>query len=294
MRDITHKTAQNFENPYVLVIDFINYFSCIWAQCAESQRAVVTDTSVRSMNEAALSDACYPAFETCPNITAARTRLEQLCLWLGLDGFLYQANARSCARQHTRFEVGFTLSNYDREWLRLYDERDYEAVDPALVHVLANVTPFLWESGHYRSKAAREFRETARNYGIDCAATVPVHGPLGDAAAFTVFAGSRRDGPVVAKRRLASALPYACLLAPQLHERIRNLTKPARPGTVSLTKRERECLRWIAAGKSTWEIGRILNITEHGVTHHIRNIMRKFDCTSRYVAASRAMALGLI
>ena len=246
------------------------------------------------MNEAALSDAYHPAFETCPNITVARTRLEQLCLWLKLDGFLYQAKAHSCSRQHTRFEVGFMLSNYDKEWLRVYDERGYQAVDPSLSHVLVNVTPFLWEGRHYRSKPAREFRETARHYGIDCAATVPVHGPLGDAAAFTVFARIRRDGPAAAKRRLVSALPYACLLAPQLHQRIRDLTKPVRPGTVSLTKRERECLRWIVAGKSTWEIGRILNITEHGVTHHIRNIMRKFECTSRHVAASRAMELGLI
>ncbi|HVW52726.1 MAG TPA: LuxR C-terminal-related transcriptional regulator [Trinickia sp.] len=36
-----------------------------------------------------------------------------------------------------------------------------------------------------------------------------------------------------------------------------------------LTPRELECLKWIAAGKSSWEISHIIGISEHGVLYHI-------------------------
>jgi hypothetical protein len=43
----------------------------------------------------------------------------------------------------------------------------------------------------------------------------------------------------------------------------------------SLTQRERECLTWVAAGKSSWEISRIMAISERTVNFHIGNTKRK-------------------
>ncbi|WP_233423831.1 response regulator transcription factor [Paracidovorax citrulli] len=63
---------------------------------------------------------------------------------------------------------------------------------------------------------------------------------------------------------------------------------------MKLTSREAECLTWVAYGKSSWEIGRIMRISEHTVNFHLKNAMAKFDTASRVTAAVRAANLGLI
>jgi LuxR family quorum-sensing system transcriptional regulator CciR len=63
---------------------------------------------------------------------------------------------------------------------------------------------------------------------------------------------------------------------------------------VRLSGREADCLRWTAEGKSSWDIGMILNISENTVNFHIKNAMRKFGTTSRTVAVVSAIRLNLI
>ncbi|KKX57760.1 response regulator transcription factor [Pseudomonas putida] len=63
---------------------------------------------------------------------------------------------------------------------------------------------------------------------------------------------------------------------------------------ITLTAREKEVLQWSAAGKSSWEIGRIFNCTEAGVNYHFSNIRRKFGVSSRGSAVLKALEMGLI
>jgi LuxR family quorum-sensing system transcriptional regulator CciR len=63
---------------------------------------------------------------------------------------------------------------------------------------------------------------------------------------------------------------------------------------MSLSEREKVCLLWTARGKSSWEIGRILSISENTVAFHIKNAMRKLGSNSRTLAAVKAIQLGLI
>lgn len=61
-----------------------------------------------------------------------------------------------------------------------------------------------------------------------------------------------------------------------------------------LTPRELECLQWCALGKTTWEIGQLLDISEAAVNFHMTNIRTKCGVTSRRQAATKAIQLGLI
>lgn len=63
---------------------------------------------------------------------------------------------------------------------------------------------------------------------------------------------------------------------------------------ITLTQREKELLGWTARGKSSWEIGVIVNCTESGVNYHLDNIRRKFDVKSRWIAVFKALEQGLI
>ncbi|OKO69999.1 MULTISPECIES: LuxR family transcriptional regulator [unclassified Bradyrhizobium] len=52
--------------------------------------------------------------------------------------------------------------------------------------------------------------------------------------------------------------------------------------------------RLVAKGKSSWEIGRILHISENTVNFHLKNAMRRLGATSRIQAVIVAIRLNLI
>lgn len=63
---------------------------------------------------------------------------------------------------------------------------------------------------------------------------------------------------------------------------------------ISLTKREQQVLHWVAQGKSSWEIGHIIQCQECTVNFHCRNIMLKLDVNTRGHALIKAVGLGLL
>ena len=56
-----------------------------------------------------------------------------------------------------------------------------------------------------------------------------------------------------------------------------------------LTPRERECLSWVASGKTDWEISQILNISEQTAHEYVQNAISKLNATTRAQAVAVAM-----
>ena len=61
-----------------------------------------------------------------------------------------------------------------------------------------------------------------------------------------------------------------------------------------LSARELEVLQWLLTGKSNWDIGKILNISEYTVKNHVQHIMKKLNANSRQHAVAKALEEGLI
>lgn len=61
-----------------------------------------------------------------------------------------------------------------------------------------------------------------------------------------------------------------------------------------LTERELTCLRWAAVGKTSWEMGAILGLTERTVNFHVQNACRKLGVHSRQAAITSALRAGLL
>ena len=61
-----------------------------------------------------------------------------------------------------------------------------------------------------------------------------------------------------------------------------------------LTAREIEVLRWVANGKSAWEIGEILDITKRTVDEHVQTAVRKLGAVNRTHAVALALGDGII
>lgn len=70
-------------------------------------------------------------------------------------------------------------------------------------------------------------------------------------------------------------------------------TRPPPPKVV-LTDREVEALTWSAQGKSSGDIGVLMNVSERTVNFHIANAMRKLGVTTRIQAAVKASIAGMI
>jgi LuxR family transcriptional regulator/LuxR family quorum-sensing system transcriptional regulator SolR len=66
------------------------------------------------------------------------------------------------------------------------------------------------------------------------------------------------------------------------------------PNVPSLTPREVESLRWTMDGKTAWEVGNILGISERTAVLHVNNAMHKLGCINKHQAVLKALRLGLI
>jgi len=44
--------------------------------------------------------------------------------------------------------------------------------------------------------------------------------------------------------------------------------------------RETEVLRWLCSGKSNWEIGKILGLSQYTVKNHVSKILKKLMATA--------------
>ncbi len=62
----------------------------------------------------------------------------------------------------------------------------------------------------------------------------------------------------------------------------------------NLTPRELESLRWTMEGKTAWELGNILGISERTAVLHINNATHKLDCINKHQAVLKALRLGII
>ena len=70
--------------------------------------------------------------------------------------------------------------------------------------------------------------------------------------------------------------------------------KQSQTAAIEMSVREIDCLRWCAAGKTAWETGQILNLSEWTVVYHLERVKRKFGLSRKQQVVARAISLGLI
>jgi DNA-binding CsgD family transcriptional regulator len=119
-----------------------------------------------------------------------------------------------------------------------------------------------------------------RDYGLKEGISVPVYGG-NNYLAVASFVYEKLD----VTQDLISALELTTLW---FHTRVTQLRQRRRP-QVDLTPRQQEALHWAAQGKSDWEIGEILMISDQTVHRHIENAKRKYGVATRQQAVLEAI-----
>ncbi len=186
------------------------------------------------------------------------------------------------------------ITTYPASWVRRYQEAGHEAVDPVVRRVAASSLPVFWD-GLAGTVPRHVVFDEARDHGLANGITVPVAGPRGERALFSIATDL---APEAAPDHQAAFAGRVLLTALYLDEAVRGLARKAahatRAGLPQLTRRERECLQWAATGKTSWEISTILSISERTVIFHMVNATKKLGATNRRQAVVRALGLRLI
>lgn len=196
---------------------------------------------------------------------------------------------------------------------RPYAETSFRWVDPnyaywrdrklALHIAFLTAARLVGEPFYYSDGRLRTWRATQLLEAVDCsqakntpnfgeAIIAPVHLPRGLVGA--VFWCSRE--PVGVEAIFAEQAGHLHNLAVKLvathneaRGRPRNATVPQ-----TLTRREVQCLRWAAAGKTDGEIGIILSLSVSTVRFHLRNAAAKLGATGRAQSIQIAAGLGFV
>lgn len=165
--------------------------------------------------------------------------------------------------------------------------------DPVMQHCRRNTVPIVWDQQTYTDLGMGELWEEQAKFGYRTGIAMALHLPGGRHFAL----GVEREDPLPENRheltRLVADLQLFVVHAQEAAMRI--LAPEARPQRRPvLSPRELEALRWTMEGKTAWEVGRILGISERTAVLHVHNAMRKLDCASKHQAVLKALRLGLI
>lgn len=244
----------------------------------------------------------YEPVLNATTIDEARHAVEDLTGAMGFSAFHYGAHApvRSDGKKPRFLFDGIDqpslhmLTNHPDSWAARYRSEHYLEIDPLVQHCMRSTRPIVWHERERpdTKKVALMFDE-ARQHGLASGVAFSLHGRHREHSVFSLAIADTRPQDI---RDLARQIGPAYLLLVHLHEAVRRLAFPrdAVSHRVQLTARERETLLWVTDGKTSWEIARILGVSENTVIYHVNNAKRKLDANSRTQAAAKALAWGLI
>lgn len=188
-------------------------------------------------------------------------------------------------------ETLIVAERWPEGWRDVYREQNCFQCDPVAVASAKCAVPFTWAEARlwYTSSAKQaQIAHTASEYGLK------------DGVGFPLFATGAQLGVVSLGAQDGVELTPAdvgmvYLASLWCHLRITELRRPSSaPGRKHLTSRECEILKWMAQGKSAWEAGQILTVSEATVNTHLRNIRQKLGATNTTHAVAQALVTGQI
>ena len=219
-------------------------------------------------------------------ITAAlRTALTRL-------GFTYFACCSHCDPLAPP-SGAILLHNYPSEWAERFSAAGLFRLDPVLRFAECTPRPFFWDSAFQTRPVTQQQRDVlnaASDYGIAHGYTVPLNslwipGML-HASCSVVPAGRDIDPRSYLCVQLLALCAYVAADR-AFHQRS---VAPEE----QLTARERECLTLAARGKTDWEIGRVLGLSQTTVHYHIERAKQRYNAVTRIQAVAQALRTGEI
>jgi len=218
-------------------------------------------------------------------------QVEQIVKSLGFERFLFAVVPKPGAPN-----AGIFLhSTYPEEWRKYYDSQNLRSDDPTVSHCFKSMSPFIWLPESFQTPEQKRLYEEASSFGLRTGVTLPIHGLSGEVGMLTCVRDDLSDQNFRQdlKQNLSSLSLLRDVVCDAMSAYI-TMEITVDKATPKITVRELDCLRWMAIGKTTWEISRILSISEAGVNFHISNLRNKFGVNRRNEVVIKAIRTGII
>lgn len=185
------------------------------------------------------------------------------------------------------------VTNYPARWADYYDANALGVSDP--VHRASHVTSvgFTWSSLVDMIPLTandRRMLELGRQEGIGDGFTIPanVPGEARGSCSFANPAGRPVDEDMLPLAQLVGAFAFEGARRLWSVRRLDHETVPV------LTDRQRDCVYWVARGKSDWEISRILGVSQETVIMHLKQARERYGVQKRTLLAIHALFDGTL
>lgn len=216
-----------------------------------------------------------------------RQKIAEIGQSAGFGYFLFVVFPRG---DRTAFLGNCIASNWPQELVDFYEDCDVFYHSNLVARLKRTIMPVFSAEGTFASSAAN--RENRRLNALFCE-----HG-LDNTFAFAlhdadlrqyIFAYSGRRG--MPPRAQEMEIFYRSM---ETLDGFSQQSDEKDGPSESLSRREVECLRWSAAGKSSEEIAIILELSAHTVAGYLKSAMRKLDSVNRMQAVARAYRFRLL
>jgi DNA-binding CsgD family transcriptional regulator len=191
-----------------------------------------------------------------------------------------------------RYEL-ITVDNTPTNYVEPYSDKGSGRRDPVLQHCKRQTVPIIWNQDTYVANGVGDLWEQQAQFGYRTGIAMALHLPEGKHFLLGVDRDRELPTDPGELQRLVADLQLFAVHAQEAAMRL--LVPPElQPERPALTPRELEALRWTMEGKTAWEVGALLGISERTAVLHINNAMHKLKCVNKHQAVLKALRLGLI
>lgn len=185
------------------------------------------------------------------------------------------------------------IDNTPENFVDVYASTTAQRRDPVMQHCKRASVPIVWNQDTYVKHGLAELWEQQARFGYRNGIALALHLPEGKHFLFGVDRPDALPEDPEELQRVVADLQLYAVHAQDAAFRILVPTA-AQPERPALTPREIDVLAWSLDGKTAWEVGQLLNITERTVNFHMNNCIQKLGCVNKQQAVLKALRLGLI
>lgn len=233
-------------------------------------------------------------YETLQAATSVEEVKRSCSLFSEAVGFEYYLFAICGVTSLSSPEIS-VVSNYPEDWMKKYFEGKFQRDDPVVRYCFEHIAPIRWDyllrMEEYCSPIGELIFKQAEEAGLSYGMSIPRKAHTGEISIYSLATGSTND----IDARFATALPEAQTFSIELFNVISRINLSCRTeDKENLTQREMDCMFWACEGKTTWEISKIINISERTVIFHLAGATKKLGAVNRQHAVAKAITSGLI
>lgn len=184
--------------------------------------------------------------------------------------------------------------NLEKAFVEEYSINRLDKHDLVLIKGMNAWEPFRWSNvykTHEVDKRKVKLKELSSDFGMREGVLFPTQGFNDDISLFSLSCGKEshaHDIPILMQSLIL-------MLINKIHFSIKAKHLKQSPITdKKLSPRELDVLLWLKEGKTYWEIGKILNISEHTVETHLRRARAKLNVATKEQAIAKTLTIRMM